>query len=97
MEIYATSIDYDPHAESSVLFFKQVQNKMHWAAHRHTTAEVIYERADSEKENMGLTSWEHDEIRRSDVDVAKNYLTETIVMPAKYLESTSFIEYTLLP
>ena len=80
-----------------VLFFKQVQNKMHWAAHRHTTAEVIYERADSEKENMGLTSWEHDEIRRSDVDVAKNYLTETIVMPAKYLESTSFIEYTLLP
>lgn len=63
------------HAESSVLFFKQVQNKMHWAAHRHTTAEVIYER----------------------VDVAKNYLTETIVMPAKYLESTSFIEYTLLP
>ena len=70
---------------------------MHWAAHRHTTAEVIYERADSEKENMGLTSWEHDEIRRSDVDVAKNYLTETIVMPAKYLESTSFFEYTLLP
>ena len=76
LEIYATSIDYDPHAESSVLFFKQVQNKMHWAAHKHTAAEVIYERADSEKENMGLTSWEHDEIRRSDVEVAKNYLTE---------------------
>ena len=53
--IYATSIDYDPHAESSVLFFKQVQNKMHWAAHKHTAAEVIYERADAEKENMGLT------------------------------------------
>ena len=76
LEIYATSIDYDPHAESSVLFFKQVQNKMHWAAHKHTAAEVIYERADAEKENMGLTSWEHDEIRRSDVEVAKNYLTE---------------------
>ena len=76
LEIYATSIDYDPHAESSVLFFKQVQNKMHWAAHKHTAAEVIYERADAEKENMGLTSWEHDEICRSDVEVAKNYLTE---------------------
>ena len=73
LEIYATSIDYDPHAESSVLFFKQVQNKMHWAAHKHTAAEVIYERADAEKENMGLTSWEHNEIRRSDVEVAKNY------------------------
>lgn len=55
LEIYATSIDYDPHAESSVLFFKQVQNKMHWAAHKHTAAEVIYERADAEKENMGST------------------------------------------
>ena len=76
LEIYATSIDYDPHAESSVLFFKQVQNKMHWAAHKHTAAEVIYEHADAEKENMGLTSWEHNEIRRSDVEVAKNYLTE---------------------
>ena len=76
LEIYATSIDYDPHAESSVLFFKQVQNKMHWAAHKHTAAEVIYERAYAEKENMGLSSWENDEIRRSDVEVAKNYLTE---------------------
>ena len=55
LKIYATSIDYDPHAESSVLFFKQVQNKMHWAAHKHTAAEVIYERADAEKENMGPT------------------------------------------
>ena len=76
LEIYATSIDYDPHAESSVLFFKQVQNKMHWAAHKHTAAEVIYERADAEKENMGLTSWANDTIHRSDVEVAKNYLTE---------------------
>lgn len=60
----------------TVISFKQVQNKMHWAAHKHTAAEVIYERADAEKENMGLTSWEHNEIRRSDVEVAKNYLTE---------------------
>ena len=51
LKIYATSIDYDPHAESSVLFFKQVQNKMHWVAHKHA-AEVIYERADAEKENF---------------------------------------------
>lgn len=54
LEIYATSIDYAPHAESSVMFFKQVQNKMHWAAHKHTAAEVIYERADAEKK-MELT------------------------------------------
>ena len=76
LEIYATSIDYDPHAEASVRFFKQVQNKMHWAAHKHTAAEVIYQRADAEKENMGLTSWSGDNIHRSDVEVAKNYLTE---------------------
>lgn len=76
LEIYATSIDYDPHAEASVLFFKQVQNKMHWAAHKHTAAEVIYQRADAEKENMGLTSWSGDAIHRSDVEVVKNYLTE---------------------
>ena len=58
LEIYATSIDYDPRAESSILFFKQVQNKMHWAAHKHTAAEVIYQRADAEKEHMGSTSWQ---------------------------------------
>lgn len=55
LEIYATSIDYDPRAEASVLFFKQVQNKMHWAAHQHTAAEIVYQRVDAEKENMGLT------------------------------------------
>ena len=75
LEIYATSIDYDPKAESSVRFFKQVQNKMHWAAHRHTAAEVIFQRADAEKEYMGLTSWEGKQIKRSDVEIAKNYLT----------------------
>ena len=75
-EIYATSIDYDPHSEASVQFFKQVQNKMHWAAHKHTAAEVIYQRTDAEKENMGLTSWSGDTIHQSDVEIAKNYLTE---------------------
>ena len=75
LEIYATSIDYDPRAESSVLFFKQVQNKMHWAAHKHTAAEIVFERADAEKENMGLTSWEGKQIKRSDTEIAKNYLT----------------------
>ncbi len=76
LEIYATSIDYDPKAESSIIFFKQVQNKMHWAAHKHTAAEVIYQRADADKDNMGLTAWAGKEIKRSDVEVAKNYLSE---------------------
>ena len=76
LEIYATSIDYDPRAESSILFFKQVQNKMHWAAHKHTAAEVIYQRADAEKEHMGLTSWKGKSIKRSDVEIAKNYLNK---------------------
>ena len=76
LEIYATSIDYDPRAESSILFFKQVQNKMHWAAHKHTAAEVIYQRADAEKEHMGLTSWQGKFIKRADVEVAKNYLNK---------------------
>lgn len=76
MEIYATSIDYDPKSESSILFFKQVQNKMHWAAHKHTAAEIIYQRADADKNNMGLTAWAGKEIKRSDVEVAKNYLNE---------------------
>lgn len=77
LEIYATSIDYDPSADTSVLFFKQVQNKMHWAAHQHTAAEIVYQRADAEKENMGLTSWEGKQIKRSDTEIAKNYLTQT--------------------
>ena len=75
LDIYATSIDYNPSAESSIAFFKQVQNKMHWAAHKHTAAEIIYERADSEKQNMGLTSWSGKEIKKTDVEIAKNYLS----------------------
>ena len=77
LDIYATSIDYNPKAESSVEFFKQVQNKMHWAAHKHTAAEVIFQRADSEKANMGLTSWSGKSIHQSDTEIAKNYLNET--------------------
>ena len=77
LDIYATSIDYNPSAESSVAFFKQVQNKMHWAAHKHTAAEIIYQRADSDKQNMGLTSWAGKEIKKTDVEIAKNYLSDT--------------------
>lgn len=75
LDIYATSIDYDPKSEISVQFFKQVQNKMHWAAHRHTAAEVIFERADSEKQFMGLTSWRGEFPERADAEIAKNYLS----------------------
>ena len=76
LDIYATSIDYNPHSELSKFFFDQVQNKMHWAAHGHTAAEIINGRADAPAENMGMTNWPGGRIRKSDVGVAKNYLTE---------------------
>lgn len=76
LDIYATSIDYDPKAETSQLFFQTVQNKMHWAAHGHTAAELIYLRADSEKPFMGMTSFHGEHPRKSDVIIAKNYLNE---------------------
>ena len=79
LEIYATSIDYDPKAEISIRFFKKVQNKMHYAVHGHTAAELIVQRANSEKEHMGLTSWENapdGKIVKPDVVIAKNYLKE---------------------
>jgi hypothetical protein len=76
LEIYALSIDYDPRTESTQLFFKTIQNKMHFSAHGHTAAEVIYQRADAEKDFMGLTSWSGAMPRRSDADVAKNYLSQ---------------------
>ena len=78
-DIYATSIDYDPTATATQRFFAAVQNKMHYSIHKHTAAELIYERADADKEHMGLTSWEgapNGKIHRYDVVVAKNYLTE---------------------
>ena len=74
LDIYATSIDYDPAAEASQFFFKTVQNKMHWAAHGHTAAEVIHGRADASQPHMGLTSWAADRPRKPDVGIAKNYL-----------------------
>ncbi len=76
LDIYATSVDYDPAAEASALFFKTVQNKMHWAAHGHTAAEVIATRADAGKPNMGLTAWAGEKPRKADVGVAKNYLDQ---------------------
>ena len=79
LEIYALSIDYDPRTESTQLFFKTVQNKMHFSAHGHTAAEIIYERADAAKEHMGLTTWENapdGKILKADVTVAKNYLSQ---------------------
>jgi len=76
LDIYATSIDYEPQAEPSKLLFKQVQNKMHWAAHGHTAAELIYDRADAEQPNMGITNFTGNKLLKRDVEVAKNYLTE---------------------
>lgn len=77
LEIYATSIDYDPDVEASKTFFATIQNKMHWAAHGHTAAEVIRDRADARQPHMGLTNWPKGQVspRKSDVGVAKNYLT----------------------
>ena len=77
-DIYATAIDYDKDSKTTYDFFKKVQNKMHYAVHGHTAAELIYERVDSNKKNMGLTTWENvdGKIMKSDVVVAKNYLTE---------------------
>lgn len=76
LDIYATSIDYDPRADASVLFFKTVQNKMHWAAHGHTAAEVLYLRADSEKPFMGMTTFKGRRLQKADITSAKNYLAE---------------------
>ena len=78
-DIYATSIDYDPAANETKKFFSAVQNKLHYAVHGHTAAELIVERADAKKTNMGLTSWEgspNSKIHKYDVSVAKNYLSE---------------------
>jgi hypothetical protein len=76
LDIYATSIDYDPKSESSKLFFKTIQNKMHWATHGHTAAELIYERVDAEKPYMGMTAFKGEKPRKSDISIAKNYLNE---------------------
>jgi hypothetical protein len=72
LDIYASSIDYDPNTDMSRQFFAVVQNKMHWAAHGHTAAEIIEGRADASKRNMGLTSWSGSKLSKSDIEIAKN-------------------------
>lgn len=76
LDLYATSVDYDPKSSESIAFFKMVQNKLHFAAHGHTAAEVIYERADADKPFMGLKTFSGDFPVRKDITVAKNYLDE---------------------
>jgi hypothetical protein len=76
LDIYATSIDYDPKLEISMLFFQTVQNKMHWAAHGQTAAEVIYNRIDATKPNLGLTTTKGKKPTKQDIEIAKNYLNE---------------------
>jgi hypothetical protein len=76
LEIYATSIDYDANSESTRLFFQTVQNKLHWAAHGHTAAEVIFERANAKLPFMGLTTFKGKKPSQSEIIIAKNYLSE---------------------
>lgn len=76
LDIYATSIDYDPKIEQSILFFKTVQNKMHWASHGETAAETIYKRVDSSKEYIGLTNFKGEIPTKKEIEIAKNFLSE---------------------
>jgi len=76
LDVYATSIDYDPNAETSQLFFKTIQNKMHWAAHGQTAAEVVYSRIDAAKPFLGLTTFKGEHPTKQEVGIAKNYLSE---------------------
>ena len=75
-DIYSTAVDYEPNAQISKTFFAMVQNKLHWAIHGHTAAEVIAGRVDADKPNMGLTTWKGAKVRKADVNIAKNYLSE---------------------
>ena len=97
-DLYATAFDYDKDAKTTRRFFQSVQNKMHWAVHRHTAAELIVERADAEKEHMGLTTWEaapDGKIVKADVSVAKNYLSDKEM---SYMERivTLYLDYAEL-
>jgi hypothetical protein len=76
LDLYSTSVDYNPHSEETIRFFKIVQNKLHYAAHGHTAAEVIYERVDAKKPNMGLTTFSGEYPMAKDIGIAKNYLQE---------------------
>lgn len=99
LDIYGTSVDYDRSAEATQLFFQTVQNKMHWAAHGHTAAEVVKARVDSRKSNMGLTSWANQSKggppRKSDVAVAKNYLGEEEIQALNRIV-TAYLEFAEL-
>ena len=90
-DIYATSVDYDPTTEESIIFFKTVQNELHWAVTGMTAAELIHSRADSSKPYMGLTTWRGAKVRKQDVGIAKNYLSEE-----ELLALNSLVEQYLL-
>ena len=91
-DIYATSVDYDPRAKMTKLFFATVQNKMHYAVHEHTAAELIYERVDNEKPFVGMTNFKGNYVTRDDVKIAKNYLTEQELQRLNLLTS-QFLDY----
>ena len=94
-DIYATAIDYDPKASITRTFFATVQNKLHYAAHEHTAAEVIYERVDRDKPLVGMTTFDGDYVTRADVRIAKNYLTEKELQTLNLLVSR-FLDYAEL-
>jgi len=91
-DIYATSTDYDPRSKTTKLFFATVQNKMHYAVHEHTAAELIYERVDNEKPFVGMTNFNGNYVTRDDVKIAKNYLTELELQRLNLLTS-QFLDY----
>lgn len=99
LDIYATSADYDPRDEASQLFFQTVQNKMHWAAHGHTAAEVVAVRVDAEKDHMGLTAWANQSKggppRKGDIHIAKNYLVEEEIEALNRIV-TAYLEFAEL-
>jgi hypothetical protein len=102
LDIYATSIDYDPKLEISIQFFQTVQNKMHWAAHGHTAAEIIYQRIDAKKPNLGLTHIKGNKPTKQEIEIAKNYLSENELnvlnrMVTAYLELAELQALNRLP
>lgn len=104
-DLYSTAFDYDKDANTTKIFFQTVQNKMHWAVHRHTAAELIYERADANKAHMGLTTWEsapNGKIVKADVSIAKNYLNDEEMeylqrIVAMYLDYAEFQAQRKIP
>ena len=94
-DIYATAVDYDPKAEITRQFFATVQNKMHYAAHQHTAAEVVYDRVDNEKPMLGMTNFKGNYITKDDITIAKNYLTEIELQRLNLLVS-QFFDYAEL-